>query len=255
MKKLTYLFLALLIVACSSDDSSSNDNNDNNNTINTLLVVKRTRDTDTYQREYNYTYAGTQIISQIRETIRDNYTDIETTTFIYTNNVITMLNSTTERDGEFQNVNTSTFEYDEFDRKIKENRIDEEGNILFYITYSYLDNGSVQVIYDDRLQSIYNYDDLGRLYEIINYDEDGQPDGGQSWTFDDKNSPYKNVTTWHPRSFLTASNFINYIETNDFYGCLYEYNTTYNDDNYPISVEITNCDGEITTETFEYINL
>ena len=257
MKKILILS-AFFIFACSSDDSlvNVNDNNDNNVTENSLLAIKRTRTTDSFNIEYNYTYSGTQIISYITETITEAYTDVSTTTYTYTNNVITASNTVTERDGEFYSSSRYTYEYDEFDRLIKDNRIDEDGNIIWYYTYSHLQNGSVQRKREDgTLIDLYLYDELGRLYEIVRYDIYGQVNGGRTWTFDNKNSPFKNVTTWRPRSFLTASNFINYLSTYNYNGCLYEYTTTYNDDNYPTSVQITNCDGEIISETFEYITL
>ena len=252
------LLSAFLIFACSSDDSSdSNDNNDNNVTENSLLCVKRTLITDFQYREYSYSYAGTQLIGYNRKTIRENYTDNESTTFTYTNNVITAGITAIEVDGEFVPTTYYSFEYDEFDRKIKVNYTDVNGNITSYYTLSYLQNGSVQEIREDgTLSVLYLYDDLGRLYQTINYDQNGQLTGVGTLTFDDKNSPFKNVTIWNPLSFLTASNFINNIRTEDYNGCISEYDIIYNNDNYPTSIEKTNCDGEIVfNEMYEYITL
>ena len=67
MKKLTYLFLALIIVACSSD--SENDNNNNNPNESELLVSSisyNLLDNSNYEYVENFSYDGNKIVEMNR---------------------------------------------------------------------------------------------------------------------------------------------------------------------------------------------
>ena len=55
MRKLIYLFLALIIVACNSDDSTSADNN--NSSLLVSKIIEESLDQENYS-EYNFSYNG-----------------------------------------------------------------------------------------------------------------------------------------------------------------------------------------------------
>nr|AOE10865.1 hypothetical protein [uncultured bacterium] len=97
MKKLIYLFLALLIVACSSDDSSDdsggNDNNDNNNNtnceyiLNTLPVTNAVNNNATFNGiisidgncEFPITEQGFVYSTAIQPTLNNNQVNVNGT--------------------------------------------------------------------------------------------------------------------------------------------------------------------------------
>jgi len=264
MKNLLYIFLGLSLIFGCSDDSPSDDNSDDSNDGNAILCTKRTQQYENNGgeqiiRTYEYEYAGTQLLRWVRTTsgyAADNYQNQTVTyTNIYVDNLVTSMNVTIDasNDGTINNIYSYEFEYDNLGRKIAENR---DGQ--FQKFYSYLNDGlTVQITSSEgQLQEIHTYDSNKNLIEREFFDSNGLYDGSTIYNLDNKNMPFKNVTTWYPLSFYLYTGIHNTItaeSSND--DCIYTYDYSYDDNNYPIShVSTNNCSNTIRTYTYEYNN-
>jgi len=257
MKKLL-LLSALLIFACSSDDSTSDDSNDGD----VILCTKRTqqyeRNGEQITRTYEYEYAGTQLLRWVRTTtgyanpVDGNET--QTFTNIYESDLVTSLTRATDfqSDGTVNWTYSYEFEYDNLGRKIKQILGGED---QFF--YNYLNNGLTVQITDSegQLISIHTYDSNKNRVEIEGFDSNGLSNGSTIYTQDDKNMPFKNVTTWYPLSSYLYVGPNNTISTQNGNGCITNDDITYNDNDYPVSIiSSSSCNTTIRTYTLEYNN-
>ena len=256
MKRLI-LLSALLIFACSSDDSPSDDSNDGD----VILCTKRTRqyerNGEQITRTYEYEYAGTQLLRWVRTTtgyanpVDGNET--QTFTNIYEGDLVTSLTRATDfqSDGTVNWTYSYEFEYDNLGRKIKQIWGGEDQYF-----YNYLNDGLTVQITDSEglLDEIQTYDSNKNLVEIEYFDSNGLYDGSTIYTHDDKNMPFKNVTSFHPLSsylYISTNNTIS-SQSND---CISTDDITYNDNDYPINIVNTySCSNTIRTYTLEYNN-
>jgi hypothetical protein len=70
-----------------------------------------------------------------------------------------------------------------------------------------------------------------------------------------KNMPFKNVTNWDPLSFYLYISPNNTISENWVNDCIWTYDITYDDNDYPVSsITSSSCDDRIQTYTLEYNN-
>ena len=257
MKKLL-LLSALLIFTCSSDDSTSDDSNDGD----VILCTKRTqqyeRNGEQITRTYEYEYAGTQLLRWVRTTtgyanpVDGNET--QTFTNIYEGDLVTSLTRATDfqSDGTVNWTYSYEFEYDNLGRKIKQIWGGEDQYF-----YNYLNDGLTVQITDSEglLDEIQTYDSNKNLVEIEYFDSNGLYDGSTIYTHDDKNMPFKNVTTWYPLSFYLYISPNNTISENWVNDCIWTYDITYDDNDYPVSsITSSSCDDRIQTYTLEYNN-
>ncbi|MDA9335820.1 hypothetical protein N9Q89_06700 [Flavobacteriaceae bacterium] len=257
MKRLI-LLSALLIFACSSDDSTSDDSNDGD----VILCTKRTQQYETNNGEqitktYEYNYAGTQLLSWIYTasgfTSNTNLNRTKTYSNLYEDNLVTSMMLTTDNSNN-GNINSSVvyeFEYDNLGRKTKQT---VNGSDQYF--YNYLNNGlTVQITDSDgQLNSIHTYDSNKNRVETEGFDSNGLSNGSTIYTHDDKNMPFKNVTSFHPLSsylYISTNNTIS-SQSND---CISTDDITYNDNDYPINIVNTySCSNTIRTYTLEYNN-
>ena len=257
MKRLI-LLSALLIFACSSDDSPSDDSNDGD----VILCTKRTRqyerNGEQITRTYEYEYAGTQLLRWVRTTtgyanpVDGNET--QTFTNIYEGDLVTSLTRAIDyqSDGTVNWTYSYEFEYDNLGRKIKQIWGGEDQYF-----YNYLNDGLTVQITDSEglLDEIQTYDSNKNLVEIEYFDSNGLYDGSTIYTHDDKNMPFKNVTTWYPLSFYLYISPNNTISENWVNDCIWTYDITYDDNDYPVSsITSSSCDDRIQTYTLEYNN-
>ena len=257
MKKI-FLLSALLIFACSSDDSPSDDSNDGD----VILCTKRTqqyeRNGEQITRTYEYEYAGTQLLRWVRTTtgyanpVDGNET--QTFTNIYEGDLVTSLTRAIDyqSDGTVNWTYSYEFEYDNLGRKIKQIWGGEDQYF-----YNYLNDGLTVQITDSEglLDEIQTYDSNKNLVEIEYFDSNGLYDGSTIYTHDDKNMPFKNVTTWNPLSFYLYISPNNTISENWVNDCIWTYDITYDDNDYPVSsITSSSCDDRIQTYTLEYNN-
>jgi hypothetical protein len=256
VKKLL-LLSALLIFACSSADSPSDDSNDGD----VILCTKRTRqyerNGEQITRTYEYEYAGTQLLRWVRTTtgyanpVDGNET--QTFTNIYEGNLVTSLTRAIDyqSDGTVNWTYSYEFEYDNLGRKIKQIWGGEDQYF-----YNYLNDGLTVQITDSEglLDEIQTYDSNKNLVEKEYFDSNGLYNGSTIYTHDDKNMPFKNVTTWNPLSFYLYISPNNTISTQSD-NCIYTDDITYDDNDYPVSIiSSSSCDERIQTYTLEYNN-
>ena len=258
MKKLL-LLSAFLIFACSSDDSTSDDNSDGSNDGNVVLCTKRTLQFTSQgvmiTVVYEYEYAGTQLLRWIRTAsgypADSNSNRTRTYTNIYVDNLVTSMTVATDTysDGTVNFTYSYEFEYDNLGRKTKQIREGEDEYI-----YSYLNDGlTVQITNSEgQLDEIQSYDSNKNLVERESFDENGLLDYSVIYTLDDKNMPFKNVTTWYPLSFYLYVGPNNTISA-DVSGSITTYDYTYNVNDYPVSSQtISNSNSNGNSYTYEY---
>ena len=258
MKRLI-LLSALLIFACSSDDSPSDDSNDGD----VILCTKRTQQYETNNGEqitktYEYNYAGTQLLSWIYTasgfTSNTNLNRTTTYSNLYEDNLVTsmMVTIDTNNDGNINSSQIYEFEYDNLGRKTKQS---VGGQDKYF--YNYLNDGlTVQITNSEGLlHQIHTYNSNKNLIEIDDFDSNGLYEGAIIYTYDDKNMPFKNVTTWYPLSSLLYLGTNNSIFVQRYEGCVYPKDITYNDNDYPVSyIRTSSCTNTIYTNTLEYNN-
>ena len=243
MKNILYLFLAVTIFACSSDESDSNDNSSTNG----LLV-------DTVQ--FSYLLSAAFVVTQVEGTYSYNYDGNKLVSIDFSINGETgTINFTYNDNNQFSAVYSWGGDYTEYE-------YDELGRLTVY-TYTDVDdnppgNPSVSVA-----NFVYNQDGTVRTHynngnteptEISTFDQNGNListtfiDGSnnnetRSYTYDNANSPFKNMTGHHfegsyyygyPALFSGGNNALTVENENN------RYFYTYNDDNYPISVNSPN---------------
>ena len=258
MKKLL-LFSALLIFACSSDDSTSDDSNDGD----VILCTKRTQQYETNNGEqitktYEYNYAGTQLLSWTYTasgfTGNSNSNRTKNYSNLYEDNLVTsmMVTTDTNNDGNINSSLVYEFEYDNLGRKTKQII---EGEDQYF--YNYLNYGlTVQITGSDGLLNlIQTYSSNKNLIEVDVFDSNGLYEGTAVNTLDDKNMPFKNLTTFYPLSSYLYISPNNTISSQGHDGCIYIDDITYNDNDYPINiVNTSSCSNTIRTYTLEYNN-
>ena len=244
MKKLL-LLSALFILGCSSDDSSdTNDNNDNSST-NGLLVdtvqlsylVMSNQELTQEEGTYSYNYDGNKLVS-INSIING---ETKTNNFTYNDN------------NQFSAVYYSSgdyieYEYDELGRLTVSTYTDVDDYptpVIRRSVYLYNQDGTVRTRYNNgntEPTEISTFDQNGNLISTIFIDGSNNNET-RSYTYDNANSPFKNMTGHHfggsyyygfPALFSGGNNALTVENENN------RYFYTYNDDNYPISVNSTN---------------
>lgn len=246
MKKLFTLFsaLALVFTSCSTE-SSSND----------PILVTEVTETIEYNGNsqtftVNFNYNGNKLVSQIYGSDNINFTytgDLITKTEYYHNNEV---------------VQENFYEYNTNDQLIIFKRLEyETGGIYESIyTYTYNTNGTVSYLRESGYSPNLNDSSNGTFY----FNTDGlvsQVDTSYGeiivYTYDNKNSPYKNILGVDKLLFEEndANSYIKNIITSvteygsNSYSSNYVY--TYNSNNYPTQ-SIEDDGYEVVTRTYTY---
>lgn len=215
-------FIVTTLISCSSDtDSSSNQSND--------LLIKKvvyTSITDDYTETVIYTYNGNKLVKGV-------YEDGSEEIFTYQGNLISKIELITN--GELDT--TETFSYDTNGRLT--GYIFEEGPFTDEETFFYNADGTVTSTIGTGAAAAVrtlNFQN-DELIKIIGSDRT------YNYTYDSKNSPFRNVTGYDKIAFVNHGD-------HEFYGrkqnitTIYEsvegvnYTTntmTYNSDNYPLT--------------------
>lgn len=245
MKNILCLFLAVTMFACSDDDNSdTNDNNDNSST-NGLLV-------DTVQ--LSYLVMTNQELTQEEGTYSYNYDGNKLVSVDFSINGETKTNNFTYNDNnQFSAVYNSSgdyieYEYDELGRLTVRTYTDVDDYptpVIRRSVYLYNQDGTVRTRYNDgntEPTNISTFDQNGNLISTTFIDGSNNTET-RYYTYDNANSPFKNMTGHHfegtysygyPALFSGGNNALTVVNENN------RYFYTYNDDNYPISVNSTN---------------
>ncbi len=245
MKKIS-LFLsvvALSLASCSSDSDSSSSNNPSSDVLVKKIVY--TSLTDEFTETVNFTYNGNKLVKGV-------YADGTEEIYTYEGDLITKIEMTNGGDANF----TENFTYDSSGRLATYTFI--EGDYTEVETFAYNADGTVTATMGTGIGAwdrTYHFSN-GELIKIV--DEFGTYD----YTYDSKNSPFKNVTGYGKIAIVThgdheffgrSQNIVSIHETSEDLN--YMSNTmTYNAGNYPLTVN-SEADfgfGDLSTATLVY---
>lgn len=221
--------LAITLSSCSSDSDSSN--NSSNDVLVTKIVYRSI--TDDYTETVDYTYNGNKIIKGI-------YDDGSEEIYTYQGNLITKIEIV--EDGEV--TYTETFTYNSSDRLVS--YLVEEDGFTDQETFVYNGDGTVTSTIGSGGASATRtlHFDNDELVKIV---ETGAGGRIYNYTYDAKNSPFRNVTGYDKIAnvvigdhefFGRKQNITSIYESTE--DVAYTTNTmTYNSDNYPITASST----------------
>lgn len=240
MKKILCLFgaLSLLLTSCSSDDSSSS----------TVLLKKEiSTDSDGDKVTTDYKYDGNKIVSA---TVQGSTTGIY---FTYTGDLITKMEFKYE--GVVEQVNK--YEYDSNNKLINFIRVEPLEKMGSKEVYAYNSDGSISITaYSGTDLAQTTADGTGKITfvngEINKIALTYGPT--RTYTYDDKNNPFKNVLGYDKISFVDgeASGILHNILSVKIGTEVTEvYVLTYNGDNYPVK-SVESEDGEVATSEYFY---
>lgn len=263
MKKLIYLFLALIIVACSSD--SENDNNNNNPNESELLVSSISyNDMEISDYEYveNFTYDGNKIVEMNRSVYYNgSFSSENRSEFIYANNKISRVDNYSDNNISSQDI----FTYDSQGRLVASeycyNPNDEPCDDSDSESYSYNSDGSITVTDGGNGYTyVVEFDDNGNIVRVSDDDDVSE------LTYDNYNSPFKNITGATPlviaqrifsSSYLYSfnNNCLSYVaETEDDETDTLNFTYDYNDAGYPRNVVVEDVGFGQGTILIEYVD-
>ena len=243
-KKLLYLLFAVTLIGCSSDEDeiASDDIQTGKNLLIKSINLTRTSEGDS-EHLLEYTYDGNKLVNIMETATYSTYTSISYDTYIYTDNLISVIN----RYNSEQELSYQTFlEYDDFDRLISIAGTPERDVSFVYNS----DNTEVTTSFGGTLK--FNSGN-------ISYTDDRVQ---SKFTFDDKHSPFKNIIgnseifslylgfTDFDNLFIGANNTFVKIESSD--GSEVSYTYDYNNEGYPRNI-IGKSQGDVfLTAIIEY---
>ena len=201
MKKIIYTFLGVLVFACGSDSENNNNNDGNNNNNNpngSELLVSSISYNDMENSDYeyveNFTYDGNKIVEINRSVYYNGSLNSEDRTeFIYANNKISRVDYYYDNNNNISSQDI--FTYDSQGRLVATeycyNPNDGSCDDSESTTYSYNSDGSTTATYtygDESETSVIEFDDNGNIVRVSDYDNVSE------LTYDNYNSPFKNIT-------------------------------------------------------------
>lgn len=243
MKKLICLLSAtlLMLTSCSSDNATDDQSNNDGNSV---LLKKSIVTYDGESVTYNYNYNGNKLVSVVNDGGDSNCH------ITYTGDLITKMEY---GDGDEQ---TNFYEYDSSYRLVTFKMIEALDDLGHKETYVYNSDGTISVteyIGDATTQTELNGTGTvtflnGEVSQI-----ESTSSSGVSYTYDDKNNPFKNVLGIDKIAFagarLTDGILHNVVSETGENETSYTY--TYNSGNYPLTSTET-YEGEVTVEQFFY---
>ena len=203
MKK-TFFFLAALatvsLTSCSSDDSdSSNQNPDPSTSVLPKRVVWEQQDPDGFNYDITYTYNGNKLL-------QGNYTNGDKEKFYYTGDLITKIEYLYDGQVDAQEL----FEYDSNNRLVTYKYQDLEDGYQERSVFVYNTGDTVtESYYSETMTSpsstatviILTFAD-GEMTKIVQ-----QGFSTYNYTYDSKNSPFKNVTGYAAIAYAAHGDF------------------------------------------------
>ncbi|NMH26667.1 hypothetical protein [Flavobacterium silvaticum] len=239
MKKIAFLlgFVAISLTSCSSDDSGSSTDDGSDDVL--IKKIVYTDDTDDFTQVIQYTYSGNKIVQA-------TYDDGSVDTYTYSGDLITQIDQTMGS----QLLYRDSFTYDGNGRLTLYVSQDIEDEWEETESFVYNSDGTVTSNYDGLISTLHFENDEVTQMVQTGFDT-------YTYTYDGKNSPFKNVTGYSKIAFANhgdheffgaKQNIISiHDDTNDID---YMTNTlTYNANNYPTSstsVAIFDSEGTYT---------
>ena len=254
MKKFLTLLSAITLVftSCSKDDSPSEETS-SSVLVKKMILTSTDEDDDSYwNNTINFSYNGTKLTQSIDE---DGYKSVYT----YTGYLITKIEYFDGSTLDTQDL----FSYNSNGKLIEYRDLDVSNDNEWKFTYTYNSNGTVSVNrYTGTIGNTSTTPSTTEVYTFTN-GELTSIDAGSgsvySYTYDDKNNPFKNVTGYQE---LLNPDFaddyqIVFGRNNNFLSRTYSLDSnldinasyTYNNDNYLISSQNTTKFGTTITKT------
>lgn len=274
MKKVIYTFLGVLVFACSSDSESDNNNDGNNNNNNPneseLLVSSITHsdmENSNYEYVENFTYDGNKIVEMNRSVYYNgSFSSENRSEFIYANNKISRVDNYNDNNNSISSQDI--FTYDSQGRLVAADYCyilsdgscdDSESE-----SYSYNSDGSITATYGDESDTtVVQFDDNGNIIRVSDGDEVSE------LTYDNYNSPFKNITGATPMiivqwifsgSYLYSFNnnclsFVGeYVDEDGVETYTLNFTYDYNDAGYPRNVVVEEVGFGEETIVIEYVD-
>ena len=244
MKKLfiTASLALFMLSSCSDDDAATT------NTSSMLPIKVVTAYGDEIITE-NITYNGNKIV---KDAYSDGYYDL----FMYTGDNITSIKSYSN-DGTA--VGEESFTYNSSNQLIKHVYTSyEDDSYGEKILFTYNANGTISTTqYSGNANAQNDLDGTGVMTvsngNVMSYsftNDGASTPQVNTYTFDDKNNPLKNVTGASAISIAYAEDGVNNIITRTGFGTTSTYAHTYNSANFPVKTVITT--GNTTESTTDY---
>ena len=273
MKKIIYIFLGVLVFACGSDsenDNNNDGNNNNNNPNESELLVSSISYNDMENSDYeyveNFTYDGNKIVETNRSVYYNgSFSSENRSEFIYANNKISRVDNYYDNNISNQDI----FTYDSQGRLVATehcyNPNDGPCDDLESESYSYNSDGSITVTYaaygDNGSTSVVEFDDNGNIVRVSDDDDDDVIE----LTYDNYNSPFKNITGATPlvivqwifsSSYLYSfnNNCLSLVSNEDGYTSTLNFTYDYNDAGYPRNVVVEDVGFGQETIVIEYVD-
>ena len=273
MKKIIYIFLGVLVFACGSDsenDNNNDGNNNNNNPNESELLVSSISYNDMENSDYeyveNFTYDGNKIVETNRSVYYNgSFSSENRSEFIYANNKISRVDNYYDNNISSQDI----FTYDSQGRLVATehcyNPNDGPCDDLESESYSYNSDGSITVTYaaygDNGSTSVVEFDDNGNIVRVSDDDDDDVIE----LTYDNYNSPFKNITGATPlvivqwifsSSYLYSfnNNCLSLVSNEDGYTSTLNFTYDYNDAGYPRNVVVEDVGFGQETIVIEYVD-
>ena len=268
MKKIIYTFLGVLVFACGSDsenDNNNDGNNNNNNPNESELLVSSISYNDMENSDYeyveNFTYDGNKIVEMNRSVYYNgSFSSEDRSEFIYANNKISRVDNYYDNNISSQDI----FTYDSQGRLVATehcyNPNDGPCDDSESESYSYNSDGSITATNGGNgSTSVVEFDDNGNIVRVSNDDE------VYELTYDNNNSPFKNITGATPMiivqwifssSYLYSfnNNCLSLVSDEDDETYTLNFTYDYNDAGYPRNVVVEDVGFGQETIVIEYVD-
>jgi hypothetical protein len=264
MKKTIYFLFLITLLSCSKSDDSNNNNNPNDLELLVSSISYSDTDNSDYKYVENFTYDGNKIIEMKRSVYYNgNFGSENRSEFIYANDKISRVDYYDYENSIQEQVN---FTYDSQGRLVAREYCYNPNNgpcdNLDSTSYSYNSDGSItatNTYLNESETTVIEFDDNGNIVRYSENDEVGE------LTYDNYNSPFKNITGATPtvilqrifsNSYLYSFNNNCLSVVSDEDGETYTLNFTYdyNDLGYPRNVVVEEVGYGETTITIEYVD-
>ena len=264
MKKTIYFLFLITLLSCSKSDDSNNNNNPNDLELLVSSISYSDMENSDYEYAESFTYDGNKIVEMNRSVYyKGNFSSENRSEFIYANNKISRVDYYDYENIIQEQVN---FTYDSQGRLVAREYCyypnDTTCDDLDSTSYSYNSDGSItatNTYVNESETTVIEFDDNGNIVRYSENDEVGE------LTYDNYNSPFKNITGATPtvilqrifsNSYLYSFNNNCLSVVSDEDGETYTLNFTYdyNDLGYPRNVVVEEVGYGETTITIEYVD-
>jgi hypothetical protein len=192
MKKLIYLLSItfLLLQSCSPSD-----NNESNSDSTNVVLLKKIVNSD---GETIFSYNGTKLTK-----INFNWADREYANITYSGDLITKIETFNSN-----NVSQTRTEYFYSSNKLTEAKGYWNNKLVETSTLTYNSDGSITDLYLSNSGSSFTTSYKKYFDSVGNLIKQEYLSGSNNYTYDTKNSPYKNITGWNNLVPCLGTNFL-----------------------------------------------